>query len=113
MPGKKSHKKRAPSAFNLFMKSELTRLKKANPSLNHKVAFVQAAHNWKAKHHPGSAAPHPAASFKVPKKRRASRTRKGRQNFVTHKGDKLYNRRGHRQTRNVRRTRRKPFHRRH
>ena len=33
-----------------------------------------------------------------PKKRQASRTRKGRQDFVTHKHDKYYNRRGHRQT---------------
>ena len=31
-------------------------------------------------------------------KGKASKTRKGRQDFVTHKGDKFYNRKGHRQT---------------
>ena len=34
---------------------------------------------------------------KHPRKRRRSRTRKGRLDFVTHKGDNLYNRLGHRQ----------------
>ena len=41
---------------------------------------------------------------KHPKKRQASRTRKGRLDFVTHKGNKAYNRSGHRQYR-----RRKPY----
>jgi len=34
-----------------------------------------------------------------PKKRMKSRTRKGRKDFVTHKGDKYYNRKGKRQSR--------------
>ena len=41
---------------------------------------------------------------KHPKKGKASRTRKGRLDFVTHKGDKAYNRSGHRQYK-----RRKPY----
>ena len=41
---------------------------------------------------------------KHPKKRQPSRTRKGRLDFVTHKGDKAYNRSGHRQYR-----RRRPY----
>ena len=34
-----------------------------------------------------------------PRKRMKSRTRKGRKDFVTHKGDKYYNRKGKRQSR--------------
>ena len=53
-PAKKSAKaekpkekvKRAPSAYNLFMKSELAKVKKANPKLDHKEAFTMAAGNW-------------------------------------------------------------------
>ena len=37
------------SAFNIFMKKELARLKQATPGLDHKVAFKQAARNWKGK----------------------------------------------------------------
>ena len=45
--GKKEEKvKRAPSAYNLFMKSELAKVKKANPKLDHKGAFTIAAQNW-------------------------------------------------------------------
>lgn len=39
--------KRAPSAYNVFMKSEIAKVKKANPSLDHKEAFKSAAGNWK------------------------------------------------------------------
>lgn len=39
--------KRAPSAYNLFMKSELAKVKAKNPTLNHKEAFTAAANNWK------------------------------------------------------------------
>lgn len=42
-----------------------------------------------------------------PKKRQASKTRKGRLDFVTHKGDKAYNRSGHRQYRRHRPYRRR------
>jgi hypothetical protein len=41
-------------------------------------------------------------SRKHPRKGQRSRTRKGRKDFVTHKGDKTYNRRGHRQYRKCR-----------
>ena len=39
--------KRPPSAYNLFMKTELAKVKKANPELDHKAAFTAAAGNWK------------------------------------------------------------------
>ena len=39
--------KRAPSAFNLFMREELKRVKNLNPNLKHQDAFKTAAHNWK------------------------------------------------------------------
>ena len=44
-----------------------------------------------------------------PHKGMPSRTRKGRLDFITHKGDKFYNRDGHRQSRNRSKTRRNPF----
>merc|ERR1719504_237476 len=54
-PAKKSAKKekkektpRAPSAYNIFMKEEIAKVKKANPSLDHKEAFKKAASNWKS-----------------------------------------------------------------
>jgi hypothetical protein len=51
-PAAKKEKKdkvpRAPSAYNLFMKSELAKVKKANPKMDHKEAFTQAAKNWSA-----------------------------------------------------------------
>ena len=40
-----------------------------------------------------------AAEGKHPHKGQASKTRKGRKDFVTHKGDKKFNRKGHRQSR--------------
>ena len=39
----------------------------------------------------------------------ASKTRKGRKDFVTHKGDKYYNRKGHRQSRNAKGKRKSPY----
>jgi hypothetical protein len=39
--------KKAPSAYNTFMKSEIAKVKKAQPSLDHKEAFKVAAANWK------------------------------------------------------------------
>ena len=44
-----------------------------------------------------------------PKKGMASKTRKGRKDFVTHKGDKYYNRKGHRQSRNAKGKRKSPY----
>jgi histone H1/5 len=45
---KKDKVPRAPSAYNLFMKSELAKIKKANPKMEHKEAFTKAAKNWSA-----------------------------------------------------------------
>ncbi|KAJ3351941.1 histone acetyltransferase 1 [Entophlyctis luteolus] len=39
---------RTPSAYNLFMKTELPDVKAKDPSLSHKDAFKVAANNWKA-----------------------------------------------------------------
>ena len=44
-----------------------------------------------------------------PKKGQRSKTRKGRLDFVTHKGDKYYNRNGHRQTRNRKGKKGRPY----
>jgi hypothetical protein len=47
--------KRAPSAYNIFMKSEIAKVKKANSALDHKEAFKVAAGNWKtAKENPAN-----------------------------------------------------------
>ena len=43
---KKVKAKKGPSAYNLFMKSELAKIKKADPKLDHKEAFKKAAANW-------------------------------------------------------------------
>ena len=45
---KEAKVKRAPSAYNTFMKEEIAKVKKANPSLDHKEAFKKAASNWKS-----------------------------------------------------------------
>jgi hypothetical protein len=39
--------KRPPSAYNAFMKTELAKVKKEHPGLDHKAAFTKAAGNWK------------------------------------------------------------------
>ena len=39
--------KRAPSAYNKYMKKELARLKKAHPRMNHQARFKKAAKGWK------------------------------------------------------------------
>ena len=88
------------SPFNIFMKKELARLKQLTPGLDHKVAFKQAAQNWKGKS---------SSTAKNPKKGQPSRTRKGRLDFVTHKGDKYYHRKGHRQTRNRKGKKGRPY----
>ncbi len=80
--GKKA--KRAPSAFNLFMKSEIARVKKADSNLDHKLAFKKAAGNWK----------NAKLTFKVPHKGQPSKTRKNKLNFETHKGDKVFHQKG-------------------
>ncbi|KAJ3126535.1 hypothetical protein HK098_007435 [Nowakowskiella sp. JEL0407] len=35
------------TAYNVFLASELKRVKEANPTMTHKEAFKQAASNWK------------------------------------------------------------------
>jgi len=51
-----------------------------------------------------------AAEGKHPHKGQASKTRKGRKDFVTHKGDMKFNRKGHRQSRaKGSKTRRAPY----
>jgi hypothetical protein len=37
---------RQPSAYNLFMKTEIARIKGLQPELSHKEAFKEAAKNW-------------------------------------------------------------------
>jgi len=41
--------KRAPSAYNKYMKKELARLKKAHPRMAHQARFKKAAKSWKRK----------------------------------------------------------------
>lgn len=43
--------KRQPTAYNLFMKDEITRVKQADPGLKHQEAFKRAAGNWKLSPH--------------------------------------------------------------
>ncbi|KAJ3150569.1 hypothetical protein HDU89_002976 [Geranomyces variabilis] len=46
-PKKKSATgKRGPSPYNLFMKTELAKVKEKEPSIAHKDAFKKAAANW-------------------------------------------------------------------
>jgi type IV secretory pathway TrbL component len=39
--------KRAPSAYNQYMKKELAKLRKKHPKTDHKVLFKRAAKSWK------------------------------------------------------------------
>merc|ERR1712167_149920 len=43
---KKDKVKRAPSAYNVFMKKELEKLKKSKPNMDHKERFKAAAQAW-------------------------------------------------------------------
>ena len=40
--------KRAPSAYNKYMKKELAKLKKKHPRMTHQARFKKAAKSWKA-----------------------------------------------------------------
>jgi hypothetical protein len=40
--------KRAPSAYNRYMKRELARLKRAHPRMTHQARFKKAAKSWKS-----------------------------------------------------------------
>ena len=46
---KSEKKKRGPTAYNLFIKAEMERLRAADTALNHKVAMAMAVAAWKAK----------------------------------------------------------------
>ena len=89
--------KRKLSAFNIFMKSEIKRVK-ASGVTDHRKAFKQAAQNWKGKSNKKE------TKYSHPKKGQASRTRKGKLDFVTHKGDKYFNKGNKRQRKS-----RKPY----
>jgi len=39
--------KRAPSAYNKYMKKELAKLKRAHPRMTHQARFKKAAKSWK------------------------------------------------------------------
>lgn len=41
--------KRAPSAYNKYMKKELAKLKRAHPRMTHQARFKKAAKSWKSK----------------------------------------------------------------
>ncbi len=43
---KKGGKKRKPSKYNLFMKNELPKYKKAHPTATHQQAFKAIAASW-------------------------------------------------------------------
>lgn len=53
---KAQKEKRAPSAYNLFIRDEVRRQKEANPALDHKQAFSKAAEVWKAQRDAGASA---------------------------------------------------------
>ena len=42
-------RKKAPSKFNIFMKEEMAKIKKENPTILHKDCFKMAANNWKSR----------------------------------------------------------------
>jgi DNA-binding PadR family transcriptional regulator len=60
---KANRKKREPSAYNLFIKGELPKIKAKNPNIDHREAFKLAAAAWK-----GSSAAKAAASGAAKKK---------------------------------------------
>lgn len=45
----KEKKPRAPSAFNVYMKSAIAEIKTAEPGITHSDAFKKAASDWKDK----------------------------------------------------------------
>lgn len=66
-PAKRSRKSPAKlSAYNKFMKIEISRVKRANPGLSHKEAFSEAARNWTFQKKP-----------KIARTNRTVRSRKG------------------------------------
>merc|ERR1719353_1794447 len=71
---KKDKPKRAPSAYNIFMKKELEKLKKSDPSLDAKGRFTKAAANWSKSKPAGTAAKKPAAKKPAAKKTTAKKS---------------------------------------
>jgi len=61
------------SAFNVFMKQELKRLKSAHPGMDHKKAFKQAAQNWSSKKSTFKVGKHAKSHKKTRRKSRKSR----------------------------------------
>ena len=61
--------RRKLSKFNIFMKSEIKRVKKMHPSMSHQAAFKMAAQNWKA--HSGT-----SHSSTQPKSRKARKSKR-------------------------------------
>ncbi|PVV01040.1 hypothetical protein BB560_004557 [Smittium megazygosporum] len=47
MPPRKTGRSRKQSSYNIFMKTEIAKVKVGNPTLSHKDAFKMAASNWK------------------------------------------------------------------
>jgi hypothetical protein len=47
-PSKSKKTTRAPSAYNIYMRDHLKKVKAAHPHLTHKEAFSQVAKDWKA-----------------------------------------------------------------
>ena len=45
----KPKKKRKPSAYNLFFKTEMPKVKKEFPDMEHSKAFKEVTKRWKAK----------------------------------------------------------------
>ena len=94
-PGKKGpsltdHASKAWSGFtNLFKTSDSNPNPNPNPNANSNPSAPIGGKRRKSKSMKGG----------NPRKRMKSRTRKGRKDFVTHKGDKYYNRKGKRQSR--------------
>ncbi|KAI9006977.1 hypothetical protein DFJ74DRAFT_690112 [Hyaloraphidium curvatum] len=44
--GGEDKERKPPTKYNEFMKTELPKVKKEHPELDHKQAFAQAAKNW-------------------------------------------------------------------
>jgi hypothetical protein len=47
-------KKRGPTAYNLFIKAEIARIREQDPSVNHKAAMGMAAAAWKSRGKPSN-----------------------------------------------------------
>ena len=82
----KNTTKRKPSAFNLFMKTEIKKVKQAHPKMSHQQAFKTAAHNWKSSSKSSSVSKD--VKHRKTSKGRKSRTHKTRKARKTHRKSK-------------------------